>query len=184
MNVAYDIDGTIDLLPNLFQHLIAAQMAAGDHVFIVTGVSDEAVTSADTEAKTNYLTSLGFPPDSYTKLIIVPAGADEAGHAAQKLQVLKDNNIVAIYDNNVENIKAACNVAVGFLVWNTKEKGSKGTTEAKMARCPDGVHRAFEGDPDRATVVTPSGVSVSGCVVRGSFFPADGDYQMWGRTSA
>ena len=184
MNIGIDIDGTVDSFPILFQHLIAGWTAAGDHVFIITGVSTPTVTDDDYTNKVGYLTAMGIPPSIYYKLIIVPAGVDESGHAAQKLQVLKDNNITALFDNNVENIKAATEVCAGFLLWNVKEKGDKGVSEAKMARCPDGVHRAFEGDPERATVVTSSGVSVSGCVVRGSFIPADGDYRMWGRTSA
>ena len=124
MNFGIDIDGTADAFPILFQHLIAGWKAAGDHVYIITGVSETEVTDADHEAKVGYLTALGIPPEMYDELIVCPQP-----HAENKLKVIEDKGIDLLIDNSVSNSKAAISKCAVFLLYNVKYKGDKGLSE-------------------------------------------------------
>ncbi len=130
MNIGLDIDGTIDSFPNLFQHLIAGWSAAADHVYIITGITADTVTDDDHAAKVGYLTGLGIPPEMYYQLVVLSHKAGE-DVAQAKAEFIRDNHITLLIDNNVENCKAAKQYAAVFCLWNVKEKGDKGTSQAE-----------------------------------------------------
>lgn len=117
MNVAIDLDGTADAFPRVFQSLSSALVAAGHHVYIVTGVSDPEVTQADIDAKKQYLTSLGFGPESYTSVVVVPSP-----HPKNKLDQIQKLNIALVIDNKKKTVKDAAPNAVSLLLFNSKEK--------------------------------------------------------------
>ncbi len=90
-------------------------MAGGHRVYVVSGVSEPAVTPQDIAAKKAYLVSLGIT--QYTQLIVCPQP-----HAANKAKMLQDNSIELMIDNGKRNVKAA--VAEGIaslLLWNSKK---------------------------------------------------------------
>lgn len=124
-NIAIDVDGTIDAFPFLFQHLIAGWTASADHVFILTGIGSDTVTDDDHAAKVGYLTSLGISPESYYQLVVVPTSED-AYHATNKANFIRDNKIDLLIDNNVDNCKAAKQYCAVFCLWNVKMKSDKG----------------------------------------------------------
>jgi hypothetical protein len=117
MNVAFDIDGTLDAFPSVMLALCSALIAAGNHVYIITGVEADKVTPADVAAKTSYLTGLGFGKGTYTQLIVIPEPHDE-----NKAKECKDNDIELLIDNSVPNVKAAKGVCACLLLWNNKKK--------------------------------------------------------------
>lgn len=115
MNVGFDIDGTIDAFPRVFQSLISALATAGHHVFIITGVDADTVTQADIEAKRLYLVSMGIV--TYTSLIVCPTP-----HAENKARVIQEQDIELFIDNDKGNVKAAAKSgAVSLLLWNAKQ---------------------------------------------------------------
>lgn len=114
MNVAVDIDGTVDSFPRLFQSLISALMAAGHHVYIITGVSETEVSDDDVAAKKGYLTALGIT--DYTLLVVVPRP-----HAKHKAAALDEHHIELLIDNKKANAKAAVDQCAVLLLWNSKE---------------------------------------------------------------
>ena len=125
INIALDIDGTIDAFPVIFQHMIAGWKAAADHVYILTGITAPTATDEDYANKAAYLTSMGITPDAYYQLYIVPHTKD-MDHAQAKAQFIQDNHIDLLIDNNVDNIKAAKPYCLALCVWNVKEKGDSG----------------------------------------------------------
>lgn len=115
MNVAVDIDGTVDAFPRVFQSLISALASAGHRVYIVTGIEADTVTQADVDAKTAYLASMGITMQF--AVIVCPTP-----HAENKADVIAQNDIVLLIDNSKANIKAAVAEGVcSFMVWNAKE---------------------------------------------------------------
>lgn len=117
MNVAVDLDGTADAFPRVFQSLMSALVAAGHHVYVVTGVSDDQVTQADIDAKKQYLTKLGIGPEAYTSLVVVPSP-----HPKNKLDQIEKLNIALVIDNKRGTVKKAAPHAVSLLLWNSQEK--------------------------------------------------------------
>lgn len=117
MNVAFDLDGTIDSFPRVFQSLMSALMAAGHHVYVVTGVDSSEVTGDDKTAKQQYLTSLGIGPECYTELVVCPKP-----HPANKVDQIEELDIDAVFDNKKGTVKKAASHAAAFLLWNSKEK--------------------------------------------------------------
>lgn len=117
MNVALDLDGTIDSFPREFQSLMAALTAAGHHVYVITGVDEDAVGKADVAAKQQYLTSLGISSDCYFKLIVCPRP-----HDTNKAAEIQANDIEMLFDNSKSNVKATVPFCASLLLWNAKEK--------------------------------------------------------------
>ena len=119
---AFDIDGTIDADPYLYEQLMGAIVAKGDRVFIITGVPSFTVAPADVDAKQTYLASMGITPALYSDLIVLPLDpGGDTGHSLGKAQALVDNAIECLFDNSKANIKAAAAVGVlTFYVWNSR----------------------------------------------------------------
>jgi hypothetical protein len=117
MNVAFDIDGTLDAFPVVFESLCAALMAAGHHVYIITGVEEDTVTKTDIANKTAYLTGLGFGKGTYTTLIVMPKP-----HDVNKAKEVAENDIELLLDNSVANVKACKGLCACLLLWNNKKK--------------------------------------------------------------
>ena len=76
MNVAFDIDGTIDSFPQVMLGLVTALTAAGHHVYIITGIEQDKVTPTDVRNKKAFLIGLGFGPGTYKELIVLPQPHD------------------------------------------------------------------------------------------------------------
>ena len=121
MNVAFDVDGTIDSFPREFQSLCSALEAAGHHVIIVTGVGGTEVTPDDVVAKKQYLASLGIT--MYSQVIVCAHGEkSDEDIATEKQQVIEENDIHMLFDNDKRNVKAAAAVGVpALLLWNSKQ---------------------------------------------------------------
>lgn len=116
MNIAIDIDGTIDSFPRVFQSLMSALTAAGHHVYVITGVSEDKVTQADIDAKRQYLTSIGISDDDYFKLIICPKP-----HPKNKAACVTANDIALLIDNKKSTAKATKAQCAVLVLWNSKE---------------------------------------------------------------
>jgi hypothetical protein len=110
------VDGVADAFPRVTQSLMSALMAAGHHVFVITGVDADAATAADRAAKVQYLTNLGIGPECYTDVIVCPQP-----HPENKAKAIQDNHIGVLLDNDKQNIKAAAPYCVALLLWNSKE---------------------------------------------------------------
>jgi len=115
INIALDLDGTIDSYPRVFQTLMSSLTAGGNHCYIITGIEEDTVTKADVAAKKEYLTSLGIGMECYYALIVVPQP-----HADNKVAAIKANDIDMLFDNSKENIKAALPYCVAAMIWNSK----------------------------------------------------------------
>ena len=117
-NWAFDIDGVISAFPGQMGSLMSALVAAGFHVWVITGVTGDTVTPEDVEAKREFLTNLGVGPDLYHELLVLPDP-----HPENKARAIEENHIQVLVDNAKGNIKAAAAVgAVGLLLWNNREK--------------------------------------------------------------
>lgn len=117
MNVAVDLDGTADSFPRVFQSLCSALTAAGHHVIILTGSSTDTVTPEDVEAKREYLTSLGFGPESYSSIVVVPKP-----HPKNKAAEVATLDIDLLIDNKQGTVKKTALECPSLLLWNSKEK--------------------------------------------------------------
>lgn len=114
-NIGVDLDGVISSFPREMESLMSAFTAAGHHVYVLSGISEDEVTEADVEAKTQFLTSLGIGPDVYYELIVIPKPH------VNKAQIIQDKSIGVFIDNSKKNIKAAARYTVALLLWNSKE---------------------------------------------------------------
>ena len=112
IQIALDVDGTIDAFPVIFQSLMSAFMAAGHHVFVITGVDATKVTKTDIANKTAYLTGLGCGKGTYTTLIVLPQP-----HDTNKAKVIKEEKIELLFDNSKANCKAAKDYCLCLLSW-------------------------------------------------------------------
>lgn len=114
MNIAIDVDGTIDAFPRVFQSLISALASAGHRVYVITGVEGTSVTQADVDTKTAYLASMGITMQY--AVIVCPKP-----HAPNKVDIIQENDIDLFIDNNKDNIKAAvADGCASLLLWNGK----------------------------------------------------------------
>lgn len=113
MNVAIDIDGTIDQDPEFFSSLAAALQAAGHHVYVITGIEQDEVTPEDVTAKAGYLNAMGFT--AYDYVYVCPKPHDE-----WKAQLVQDLCIDALIDNNKDNARACAPYCTVLLDWNAK----------------------------------------------------------------
>jgi hypothetical protein len=123
-NYGFDVDGTIDSFPYIFEQMMGAFVAKGDRVWIITGIGAPTVTQADIDAKTAYLASMGISSALYSDLIVLPIDdSKQGGHAQGKAKVLAENKIDVLFDNNAANIKAAAAIGVvALLLQNSKVK--------------------------------------------------------------
>ena len=117
MNVAFDVDVLLDAAPAIMQSFCSALVAAGHHVYVITGVEADTVTPTDIVNKTRYLTGLGFGKGTFTQVIVVPDP-----HPENKAKAIEDNKIEVLFDNNIANIKASKTLCACFLLWNNKVK--------------------------------------------------------------
>ena len=111
--VAIDIDGSADSDPPVFQSLMAALMAAGHQVVILTGCSSPTPTKQDKEKKAAYLQSIGLGK-CYNQLVVF----GDPPHKA-KAKWCKKNNVDLLIDNSVQNAKLASKYCLVFVPWNT-----------------------------------------------------------------
>lgn len=116
MNFACDIDGVLDAFPTEMLALCSSLQAGANHVYIITGVEEDAVTKEDVASKEAYLIGLGFGKGSYFKLIVLPKP-----HDVNKAKAIKDNDIAMLFDNSKENLRAAKGLCPCWLLWQTKE---------------------------------------------------------------
>jgi hypothetical protein len=116
MNFAFDIDGVLDAFPAEMLAVCSSLQAGANHVYIITGVEEDAVTKEDVANKEAYLIGLGFGKGSYFKLIVLPKP-----HDTNKAKAIEDNDIAMLFDNNKDNVKAAKSLCPCWLLWNTKE---------------------------------------------------------------
>lgn len=117
MNVAFDIDGTIDSFPQVMLALCSALTAAGHEVYIITGVEADTVPASVVKGKKMFLTGLGFGPGTYKQLIVVPQPHDK--NKADEIARLK---VELLIDNSVANAKAAKALCAVLILWNSKVK--------------------------------------------------------------
>ena len=114
MNVAVDIDGTVDAFPQDFNSLCAALRAAGHHVYVITGIESDTVTQQDVVDTQGYLTSIGIT--AYDTLWVTPTPHDE-----HKAKLIQDNDVAMLFDNDKDNCKAASSYCAALLLWNNKQ---------------------------------------------------------------
>ena len=112
MKVAFDIDGTVDADPAVFQSLMAALKASGNQVVILTGCSSPTPTAQDRQKKVQYLNSLGVGKD-YDQLVVF----GDPPHK-QMAKWCKKNKVDLLIDNSVQNAKLASKYCLVFVPWN------------------------------------------------------------------
>lgn len=113
MKVAFDIDGTVDADPSVFQSLMMALKSSGNQVIILTGCSSPTPTAADKKAKAEYLESLGLG-DAYNQLVVF----GDPPHKS-KAKWCKKNKVDLLVDNSVQNAKLASKYCLVLVPWNT-----------------------------------------------------------------
>jgi hypothetical protein len=114
---AFDIDGTIDTAPDLFQAIMVSLKAAGHRVVVMTGIGANTVDDDDITEKRQFLQSLGIGQAAYDALICVPQP-----HPENKAKMVQDQQIVAMFDNRKANCKAVAPYCTTFLLWNSRTK--------------------------------------------------------------
>ncbi len=97
----------------VFQSLMAALIAAGHQVIILTGCSSPTPTAADKAKKAEYLNSLGMGKD-YTKLVVF----GDPPHKA-KAKWCKKHNVDLLIDNSVQNAKLASKYCLVLVPWSS-----------------------------------------------------------------
>ena len=118
-------------------------------MYIITGIDESTVKKADLVNKAGYPHGDVLHPiaEQYFKLIVVPQP-----HPENKLQAIKDNGITALFDNNVENAKAAKSECAVFILWNVKQKSESRDADpdgAPTIMCPDGQRRPYRAPQAR-----------------------------------
>jgi hypothetical protein len=119
MQVAFDLDNTIDAAPKQMQSLMAALKATGHEVSVVTGSNSMPVTQEDWQEKCNYLNMLGCGA-CWDKLIVL-------SHANGDIPSIKakwcdDNGVDMLIDNSKENARAATAIGIPMVLvpWATR----------------------------------------------------------------
>ena len=113
MRVAFDVDGTLDVDPEVMQSLMSALRAAGHNVVVLTGSSDPVPTKGDVDKKAQYLQSLGMA-HSYDKLVVF----GDPPHKA-KAKWIKKHHVDALVDNSAENAQRASKYCLALVPWNS-----------------------------------------------------------------
>jgi hypothetical protein len=117
MQIAVDIDGTLDAYPNELRGIMGSVMAAGHQIYILTGTQDDVATQDDWQKKVDYVKALGC--ESVWDKLIVVSGDDIA---KAKAKWCKDNGVDVLIDNDKDNAKAV--TAEGILVlvpWGSRK---------------------------------------------------------------
>lgn len=115
MLAAFDIDGTIDAEPSLFQSLMSAIKAAGHQVVVLTGCGQEKPEPDDILHKSEYLQSLGCA-NCYDQLVVLGEPTDE-----RKAEWLKANGADVLFDNSKVNAKAAAGICPVLVPWANRK---------------------------------------------------------------
>lgn len=121
MQIAVDIDGTVDAAPHQFERLLSALRAAGHYVIMLSGSGNHPPSGNSYKTKCNYLSGLGLA-ECWDELVIV------TGDVAQlKAQWCQDNNIHVLIDNSKSNAEAASKAGVALVLvpWATRIAGEK-----------------------------------------------------------
>ena len=106
MNVAFDLDNTIDAAPKQIQSLMSALMAAGHNIVVLTGTDSPIVTQDEWQAKADYLNSLGCG-QCWNQLVVQShAGPNDPGPVL-KASWCRDNDVDVLIDNSKDNARAA-----------------------------------------------------------------------------
>lgn len=114
MKVGFDIDGTVDENPPVYQSLMSALKAAGHQVIILTGCSAKHPTQQDVNEKTGYLKQIGLGC-AYDRIVVF----GDPPHKA-KAKWIRDNNVDLLVDNSVKNAQLAAKYTTVLLPWNDK----------------------------------------------------------------
>ena len=119
MRVAVDIDGTLNAAPAQFVNLLSAIKAAGYHVSILTGASDNPVTQQTFDDKAGFLCNLGLS-ECYDDMTVIST-AIKGGLANAKANWCRDNSVDILADNSKSNARAAAQYVPLVLVpWATR----------------------------------------------------------------
>jgi len=118
MQVAFDLDNTIDAAPKQMQSMMSAFKAAGYKVVVLTGTENE-VTETVWQAKANYLNELGCGA-CWTQLVVLAHGKN--GPSEVKAEWCKDNDVDVLIDNSKDNARAAIAAGVPLVLvpWATR----------------------------------------------------------------
>lgn len=114
MLIAFDLDGTIDSNPGLYQQIMAAFRAAGATVVVLTGSPGPQVAQADVNQKAAALANLGVT--AWDQLVVVGDPTDQV-----KAGWLKANGASLLIDNTKDNAKAAADICPVLVPWQTRE---------------------------------------------------------------
>jgi hypothetical protein len=98
----------------MFQSLLAALMAAGHQVVILTGCSDKQPTEKDLDEKMEYMEAIGCG-SCYDKMVVF----GDPPHRP-KARWIKKHHLDFYVDNSVMNCQAAAKYTTVFLAWNAK----------------------------------------------------------------
>ena len=114
MNVAFDLDGTLDTSPYVMQALVSALHAAGHKITVMTGASEATPSAAMVKQKWSALKQLGLA-DLINELVVI----GDPPHA-QKAALCKKLKVDLLVDNSVQNAKLCSEHCLVMLPWNTK----------------------------------------------------------------
>lgn len=114
MLIAFDLDGTIDTDPDLYQQIMAALQAAGITTVVLTACIGKQLAQADVDQKAQCLTNLGVT--AWDQLVVVADPVD-----TNKAKWLKTNGAALLVDNTKDNAKAASDVCPVLVPWQTRE---------------------------------------------------------------
>lgn len=120
MKVAFDLDGTADSDPHVFQSLMSALRAAGHVVVILTGCSMDQPGQGELDKKQQYLSELGLA-HCWDELVVFPNPPHKA-----KAEWIKNNDVAILVDNSIKNAKFASKYCTVLLPWNTRHGDKEG----------------------------------------------------------
>jgi hypothetical protein len=119
--VAFDVKGTLDAWPKQLGEVMTALKASGDVIYILTGISADAVAEDDETACRAYLASVGITPAMFDQLVIVPKP-----HPSNKAAVCVEHHIDVLFDNKKSTAELVTEATGGTTLcvvpWATREK--------------------------------------------------------------
>ena len=114
MNIAFDLDNTIDATPKQMQSLMSALMAAGHHIVVLTGTDDPVVDPIDWQAKADYLNSIGC--GQCWNELVVQSHAEPLDGPTVKAQYCRQHDVDVLIDNSKDNARAATAAGVPLVL--------------------------------------------------------------------
>jgi len=114
MLIAFDLDGTIDTDPGMYQQIMGALQTAGITVVVLTACIGKQLAPNDVDQKAQCLANLGVT--AWDQLIVVSDPVD-----ANKADWLKQNGASLLVDNAKDNAKAAADICPVLVPWQTRE---------------------------------------------------------------